>query len=197
MKNKIIKNIAIILLSIIIINAIIAVFVFGKYIISNYKNEKKYKLIESNFNKNQNDFKNLDIFNKYVYKNEYKNALTFIDSLIKNDTTNIDLILKRGMLNLKLNYTEKAKIDFKNVVHKTSNEFSGNKIINNDKKEEFYYAMIGLMLSKDTLDNLLLKYYDNDKKASYININLDKKKQRVSFNIDSVLTKQFYNMDYN
>ncbi len=197
MKNKIIKNIAIILLSIIIINAIIAVFVFGKYIISNYKNEKKYKLIESNFNKNQNDFKNLDIFNKYVYKNEYKNALTFIDSLIKNDTTNIDLILKRGMLNLKLNYTEKAKIDFKNVVHKTSNEFSGNKIINNDKKEEFYYAMIGLMLSKDTLDNLLIKYYDNDKKASYININLDKKKQRVSFNIDSVLTKQFYNMDYN
>ncbi len=194
MKRKTITTISIIFLVGILIACVFKVYDFGSYLFSKSEDEKKMAEIYQNADIQHLKFRNLDRINSYISKEENGNALILLDSLIANDNSRIDLYLKRGFINYKVKRTQKAETDFKCVIDKTTLSI-GEQTVVKDNKEQHYYALIGLMLAQNTIDNSILKQYHDIKKNSYISVSLDTITQKIIFDIDSAITKQIYDWE--
>jgi hypothetical protein len=194
MKRKTITTISITFLIGILIMFFLKVYDFGSYLFSKSEDEKKMAEIYQNADIQNLKFRNLDRINLYISKEENENALILLDSLIANDSSRIDLYLKRGFVNYKVKRTPKAKTDFKYVIDKTTLSIGGQTVIK-DNKEQHYYALIGLMLAENTIDKSTLKQYNDIKKNSYISASLDTITSKIIFDIDSAITKQIYDWE--
>ncbi|HPI12186.1 MAG TPA: hypothetical protein PLK63_14175 [Catalimonadaceae bacterium] len=194
MKSKKTRQIAQVLLAVIGIVFFITVFDSVSYFLERKEHYDEMDQLDQQANQRNLWFSNLAKINFYIKNQEYKNAVKFLDSLISIDSSRVDFHLKRGFVNYKLNKLERAEFDFRFVLKMTESNLGDQKYFH-DKKEQYFYAMIGLMMVDDSFDKLTLGEYNKIKKRSYVSASLDTIRRRLVFNVDSVISKQIYDFE--
>jgi len=166
----------------------------GRYFFSSHEHYEEMTESDQRAKLQYLKFRNLQRISFYIKNQQNRNALTLLDSLISIDTLRIDLVLKRGFVNYKLNKRQRAKSDFTFVREKTGFT-SGDQNFILDKKEQHYYALIGLMLIDSNFDKFTLDQYNRIKMKSYVGVSMDTIHKKLIFNVDSAISKQMYDVE--
>jgi hypothetical protein len=194
MTLKTTRQIAQILLVVIGIVFLFTFFDTGRYFVSSHEHYQEMTDSDQKAKLQHLKFRNLQRISFYIKNQQNSTALTLLDSLISIDTLRIDLVLKRGFVHYKLNKRQRAKSDFTFVREKTGFT-SGDQNFILDKKEQHYYALIGLMLIDSNFDKFTLDQYNRIKMKGYVGVSMDTIHKKLIFNVDSAISKQMYDVE--